>query len=65
MGVDKPIRNKMTDKWEDWLEEEEVKNGKALMMPSCKLIASWVVETYWMLDAEKYKNAWRKRVLNG
>jgi hypothetical protein len=61
VGVNKPIKNKMADKWEDWLEEEEVQNGKALMTPSCELIASWVVETYWMLDAEKCKNAWRKK----
>ena len=61
VGVNKPIKNKMADKWEDWLEEEEVQNGKALMTPSRELIASWVVETYWMLDAEKFKNAWRKK----
>ena len=61
VGVNKPIKNKMADKWEDWLEEEEVQNGKALMTPSRELIASWVVETYWMLDAEKCKNAWRKK----
>ena len=61
VGVNKPIKNKMADKWEDWLEEEEVQNGKALMTPSRKFIASWVFETYWMLDAEKCKNAWRKK----
>ena len=61
VGVNKPIKNKMADKWEDWLEEEEVQNGKALMTPSRELIASWVVETYWMLDAEKCKNVWRKK----
>ncbi len=65
MGVNKPIKNKMANKWEDWLEEEEVQNGEALMMPSRKLIASWVVETYRTLDVEKCKNAWGKRALNG
>ncbi len=61
VGVNKPINDKIANKWEDSFEEEEVQNGKALMTPSHELIASWVVETYWMLDAEKCKNAWRKK----
>ena len=52
VGVNKPIKNKMANKWEYWLEEEEEQNCEALMTPSHELIASWVVETYWMLDAE-------------
>lgn len=46
----------------DVLDTEAVENEGIIQiqMPSCELIESWVVDTDWMLDKEKGKNAWKK-----
>ncbi len=61
VGVNKLIKNKIADKWEDWLDEENLSGGNAMTTPSRELIATWVVEAYWMLDKEICKNAWKKK----
>ena len=38
-----------------------MKDMVEIPMPTHELVASWVVECYWMLDEEKCKNSWKKK----
>ena len=57
VGVNGPVKSTLEDKWEDWLDAKNLKDGNAMTTPSRELIATWVVEAYWMLDSETCKNA--------
>ena len=59
--ANKPFKSKMADLWEEWVDTENMKDVAEILMPIRKLLASWVVECYWMLDDEKCKNAFKKK----
>ena len=60
VGVNKPLKSKMADLWEEWVDTENMMDVAEIPMPTCELVASWLVECYWMLDNRKCKNAWKK-----
>ena len=35
-------------------------NGGEVATPSREMIATWVLEVYWMIDQKDAKNAWKK-----
>jgi hypothetical protein len=61
VGVNRPVKSALEDKWEDWIDAENLSDGNAMTTPSRELIATWVVEAYWMLHTEICKNAWKKK----
>ena len=61
VGINKLVKSSLEDQWKDLLDAENLKDGKAMTTPSCKLIRTWVVEAYWMLNSEICKNAWKKK----
>ena len=61
VGVNRPVKSALEDKWEDWIDAENLSDGNAMTTPSRELIATWVVEAYWMLHTEISKNAWKKK----
>jgi hypothetical protein len=61
VGVNKPIKNKVAEQWEDWVDMEGVQQGKEMKTPSREVIANWVGEAYWTLNEETCKNAWKKK----
>ena len=61
IGVNKPIKIKVAEQWEDWVDTEGVKRGKEMKTPLREDIANWVGEAYWTINTETCKNAWRKR----
>ncbi len=61
VGVNKPLKSKMADLWEEWVDTENMKDVAEIPTPTCELVASWLVKCYWMLDNQKCKNAWKKK----
>ena len=61
MGVNKPLKSKIADLREEWVDMENMKDVSEILTPTHKLVVSWVVECYWMLDNKKCKNAWKKK----
>ncbi len=46
VGVNEPLKRKMGDIWEDWVDTENMKDVAEILMPTCELVASWIVECY-------------------
>ena len=61
VGVNKPIKNKVAEQWEDWVDTEGVQKGEEMKTPSRELIANWVGEAYWTLNEKTCQNAWKKK----
>ena len=43
VSINKLVKVGLEDQWEDWLDAEGLKYGKAMVAPSCKSIATWIV----------------------
>jgi len=61
IGINKPIKIKVAEQWEDWVDTKGVQKGNEMKTPLGEDIANWVGEAYWMLNMEMCKNAWRKK----
>ena len=61
VGVSKPVKSAFADQWDDWLDVGVLTDGNTMATPSHKLIATWVVKAYWMLESEICHNAWKKK----
>ena len=60
VGINKPIKCGLCDKWDQWMVEGEgIVNGQA-KEPSCKMVAEWVVEVYNNIPDAIGMNAWKK-----
>jgi hypothetical protein len=60
IGINKPIKTRLRDLWEQWMTEGEgVVDGRA-REPSRKVVAEWLVEVYTNLPKEIGENAWKK-----
>lgn len=44
IGVQKPIKNALLEQWEDWMDTEEVGEGRKIKTTSCQIIITWVVD---------------------
>ena len=61
VGINKPIKNRLRDKWEEWVVEGKgIVDGKA-MEPSRKILAEWVVDVYNNIPIVMGRNAWKKK----
>ncbi len=61
IGINKPIKKLVAEQWEEWVDTEGVGESRAIKHPSRELISSWVGDTYWTLNMETWKIAWRKK----
>jgi hypothetical protein len=61
VGVNKPIKTRMREKWEDWMMNEGgILNGKA-KEPSRKQVSEWIAEVCDSFPTDIGRNAWRKK----
>mgnify|MGYP006214242181 CR=1 FL=1 len=60
VGINKPIKKRLTKLWEDWMMEGDGIIHRAAKEPSRKLVAEWLVEVYSSLPAQTVRNAWMK-----
>ena len=60
-ALNKTIKSRMRDKWEDWMIEGEGIVDGAAKESSRKLVAEWVLEVYNNVPAHIARNAWMKR----
>ncbi len=49
VGINRPIKRAITNKWEDWLDAERLKNGIVIKTSPQEYIATWVIEAYLLL----------------
>ena len=54
VGVNKPLKSKMADLWEEWVDTENMKDVAEIPMPTRELVAIWLAKCYWMLDLAIY-----------
>ncbi len=60
IGINKPIKCRLREKWEQWMTEGEgVTDGKA-REPSRQMVAEWLVDVYSKLPVEIGNNSWKK-----
>ena len=60
VGINKSLKSRMREKWENWMVMGEgIVNGAA-KEPTRQLVAEWVVEVYKNLPAQTVRNAWMK-----
>jgi hypothetical protein len=60
VGINKPLKNLMRAKWEDWMAGEGVVNGIA-KDPSHQQVAEWLVDAYLHIPNQVARNAWMKQ----
>ncbi len=61
VGVNRPIKKHLMDRWEHWLFEEGGFDDGVMKTPTRKMIAEWVVPCYNAISVEVGRNAWKKR----
>ncbi len=60
VGINKSLKLRMHEKWENWMSTGEgIVNG-ATKEPTRQLVAEWAVEVYKNLPAQTVRNAWMK-----
>jgi hypothetical protein len=60
VGINKSIKSRMREKWENWMiAGDGIVDGVA-KEPSRQLVAEWVVDVYMNLPAQTVRNAWMK-----
>jgi hypothetical protein len=61
VGINKTIKSRMRDKWEDWMTDGKgIVDGAAKKL-SRKLVAEWVLDVYNNFPAQTARNAWMKQ----
>ena len=61
VGINKTIKSRMRDQWEDWMIEREGIVDGAAMEPPRKLVAEWVLDVYNNFPVQTARNAWMKK----
>ena len=57
VGIGKPLKNRVRQKWEDWMIDLEV--GDGIKPPSRKQIAEWTVNSLESITRTIIRNSWR------
>jgi hypothetical protein len=61
VGINKTLKSRMREKWEDWMVTGEgMVNGSA-KEPTRQLVAEWAVEVYKTIPAQTVRNSWMKK----
>ncbi len=61
VGINKPIKCGLREKWEQWMVDGEGIIDDQAMEPSWQMIAEWLVEVYNNIPEETRWKAWKKR----
>jgi hypothetical protein len=61
VGINKPIKSRLCQKWEDWMTEGDGIVDGVAKEPSRKLVAEWVVEVYNSIPEEIGQNSWKRK----
>ena len=59
VGINKPLKVAMHEKWETWMTTDGIVNGIA-KEPSCQQVANWLVDVYTSIPTNVDRNAWMK-----
>ena len=57
MGINKPLKNAMHKRWEEWMMCDGIVHGRA-KEPSHKQVAEWLVNAYTSILEQVGRNAW-------
>ena len=57
MGINKPLKSAMREKWEEWMIRDGIVHGRA-KEPSCKQVTEWLVDVYTSIPEQVGWNAW-------
>ncbi len=57
VGINKPLKNAMRERWEAWMVSDGIVDGKA-KEPSRKQVADWLVDAYTNIPQQVGQNAW-------
>jgi hypothetical protein len=60
VGVNKVIKSRMRNKWEDWMVVGNGFENGVAKEPSRRLVAEWVLEVYNEIPQQTARNAWMK-----
>lgn len=60
VGINKPIKTRVRERWEDWMMDGGGVEDGVAKEPSRKMVAEWVVETYTAMPETIGRNAWMK-----
>ena len=58
IGINKPLKNRLRDQWEDWMIDEGLANGTT-SPPTRENIVQWTRYAVANISSEIVKNAWR------
>jgi hypothetical protein len=59
VGINKPLKVAMQEKWETWMTTDVIVNNIATE-PSCQQVTNWLVDTYTSIPTNVGRNAWMK-----
>jgi hypothetical protein len=57
MGINKPLKNRIQHKWEDYMLNEGLIHNQT-KPPTCQRLASWCIDSMKEMDEQIVKNAW-------
>jgi hypothetical protein len=60
IGINKPFKNRVRQRWEAWMVEEGLAAAGRLREPSRQQMSSWINETLNSLEVGIVMNAWRR-----
>lgn len=60
IGINKPFKNRVRERWETWMVDEGLA-AERTREPSREQMATWIVETLNGFEVDMVRNAWRKR----
>jgi len=61
VGINKTIKTRMREKWEDWMLDRLGTVDCTAKEPSRKLVAEWLVKVYVSIPSQIGRNAWMKK----
>jgi hypothetical protein len=60
VGINKPIKTRLREKWEEWMTEGGGIADGTSKEPTRKMVAEWLVEVYNSLPDGMVRNSWKK-----
>ena len=58
VGIGRPFKNRIRNKWEDWMGNQDIGAGKTVA-PSREMLANWIIDAATKISTQIIKNSWR------